>query len=110
MARRDVEKDEFIRALRVVNLRALHRITRITSPPTRSPCYYGIDTPTKEELIAAQKDIEAIRQFVNADSLAYLSVGGLHAVVGDERGPRQRFCNACFTGEYPAQAMPETLR
>lgn len=99
---------KIVSMLRAAGAKEVH--LRISSPPTRSPCYYGIDTPTKEELIAAQQDVEAIRKYVNSDSLAYLSVEGLHAVVGDERGPRQRFCNACFTGDYPASAMPETLR
>ena len=70
---------------------------RISSPPNTHSCFYGIDTPTRGELIAAQQDLESIRSYLTADSLAYLSVKGLHASVGDTSG---RFCNACFTGEY----------
>ncbi len=99
---------KIVSMLRAAGAKEVH--LRISSPPTRSPCYYGIDTPTKEELIAAQQDVEGIRKYVAADSLAYLSVEGLHAQVGDERGPRQKFCNACFTGEYPAGNIPEELR
>jgi amidophosphoribosyltransferase len=72
---------------------------RISSPPTVGPCYYGIDTPTREELIAATQPIEDIRRWVGADSLAYLSQEGLLAAVGDE--PGQRHCTACFSGRYP---------
>jgi amidophosphoribosyltransferase len=72
---------------------------RISSPPTTGPCYYGIDTPTREELIAANHSVEEIRQWVGADSLAYLSQEGLLASVGDQ--PGQRHCTACFSGRYP---------
>ncbi len=72
---------------------------RISSPPTIAPCYYGVDTPTSEELIAASSSIEEIRNFITADSLAYLSEAGLYAFLqsGESRG----FCTACFTGRYP---------
>jgi amidophosphoribosyltransferase len=72
---------------------------RISSPPTTGPCYYGIDTPTKGELIAASHDVEEIRRHIGADSLRYLSPEGLLASVGDP--PGNRFCTACFTGRYP---------
>jgi amidophosphoribosyltransferase len=72
---------------------------RISSPPTTGPCYYGIDTPTRGELIAANHSVEEIRQWVGADSLAYLSQEGLLAAVGDQDG--QRHCSACFSGRYP---------
>jgi amidophosphoribosyltransferase len=72
---------------------------RISSPPTIGPCYYGIDTPTRDELIAANQPVEDIRRWVGADTLAYLSQEGLLAAVGDAEG--QRHCTACFTGRYP---------
>jgi amidophosphoribosyltransferase len=72
---------------------------RISSPPTIGPCYYGIDTPLKTELIAASHAVEDIRQSIGADSLAYLSHEGLLAAVGDPQG--QRHCTACFSGRYP---------
>jgi amidophosphoribosyltransferase len=71
---------------------------RVASPPVVSPCYYGIDMPTREELIGAQKTVEEIRRHLNVDSLGYLSREGLHAAVS-EFGP---FCDACFGGRYAA--------
>jgi amidophosphoribosyltransferase len=71
---------------------------RISAPPTQDPCYYGIDTPSKSELIASYKSIEEIRQFVGVDSLGYLSIDGLYKSVQSTKG---KFCDACFTGEYP---------
>jgi len=74
---------------------------RISCPPTISPCFYGVDTPSKRELIAANNSIEEIRQFIEADSLAYLSLDGLLASVGDPSNSRH--CSACYTGNYPTQ-------
>ncbi|MGH9339439.1 MAG: amidophosphoribosyltransferase [Acidobacteriota bacterium] len=70
---------------------------RISSPPTISPCYYGIDTPTQGELIGADKSVEEIRAFTGADSLAYLSLEGMKEAVKDQ----DNFCTACFSKEYP---------
>jgi amidophosphoribosyltransferase len=72
---------------------------RISSPPSISPCFYGIDTPSKRELIAANQSVEEIRGFLGADSLAYLSLNGLLQTVSPDQ---HRFCTACFTGDYPA--------
>ncbi len=71
---------------------------RVSSPPVISPCYYGIDMPTKEELIGATKTVPEIREHLNVDTLGYLSLEGMHAAVA-ERGP---FCDACFSGNYVA--------
>lgn len=71
---------------------------RISSPPTTNPCYYGIDTPTRDELIASSHSLSAIREFLGADSLAYLSHAGLFAF---NRDGGRGFCDACFTGQYP---------
>ena len=73
---------------------------RITSPPYKWPCFYGIDTGDPSELIAAKKSVEEIRQFIEADSLAYLSIEGLLATV---RGGGGGFCTACLTGDYPTE-------
>ena len=70
---------------------------RISSPPTISPCFFGIDTPTRSELIASSQGVEQIREFIQADSLGYLSLEGLHAAAEAGEG----FCNACFSGRYP---------
>jgi amidophosphoribosyltransferase len=72
---------------------------RISSPPTTDPCYYGIDTPDKQELIAARHSIDEIAAYVGVDSLAYLSLEGLYRAVGATPGT---FCDACFSGSYPA--------
>ncbi len=82
---------------------------RISSPPTIGPCHYGIDTPTREELIAHQHTPDEIRQIIGADSLGYLSLEGLRATA---RRLKRGFCDACFSDEYPvpiedAQAPPQ---
>ena len=81
--------------LRAAGAREVHLL--ISSPPTAWPCYYGIDTPTRQELIAASHSIEEIATYVTADSLGYLSLEGLYAALGEDR---TRFCDACFSGEY----------
>ncbi len=70
---------------------------RISSPPTAWPCYYGIDTPTRHELIASSHTVDEIASYVTADSLGYLSLDGLYAALGESR---QGFCDACFSGDY----------
>jgi amidophosphoribosyltransferase len=95
---------KIVRMVRAAGAREVH--IRISSPPTIGPCYYGIDTPLRSELIAAQKSVEEIREFIGADSLGYLSHQGLLASVADPEG--QRHCTACFSGHYPvAVARPE---
>jgi amidophosphoribosyltransferase len=76
---------------------------RISSPPITHPDYYGIDTPEKEKLLAANYDIEGIRKIIGADSLAFLSVDGIYRAMGEEkRDPlRPQFTDHCFTGDYP---------
>lgn len=71
---------------------------RISCPPTISPCYYGVDTPSQSELIAANNTIEQIKDYVEADSLAYLSLEALRSSIKDSD---DRFCYSCYTGEYP---------
>ena len=77
---------------------------RISSPPTAWPCFYGIDTPSRQELIAASHSTEEIARYITADSLGYLSMEGLGAAVGDPR--LETFCNACFSGKYPTPMAP----
>jgi len=78
---------------------------RITCPPTISPCFYGVDTPSTKDLIAANKSVEEIREFIEADSLAYLSHDGLiHSCTKGEPETgltKNSFCTACYTGTYP---------
>jgi len=71
---------------------------RISSPPTQWPCYYGIDTPSRQELIASSHSVEEIARYVTADSLGYISLDGLGNAVGDRE--RTTFCTACFSGQY----------
>ena len=87
---------KIVKMLRKAGAREVH--VRISSPPTKWPCYYGIDTPTREELSAAKMSVEEIRQFINADSLAYLSHEGLYWF--EKRVPGEWYCDACFTGKY----------
>ena len=87
-----------VRLIREAGAKEVH--FRISSPPVRFPCFYGIDMPTREELIGSQKSVEQIRQHLDVDSLGYLSRDGMiKAVSGSEDG---EFCHACFTGEYTA--------
>ena len=76
---------------------------RVASPPTAHSCYYGVDTPERSKLLAAQMDVARMRDFIKADSLAFISIDGLYKAVGQE--PRNsgcpQFCDACFTGDYP---------
>ncbi|MRR55798.1 MAG: amidophosphoribosyltransferase [Deltaproteobacteria bacterium] len=74
--------------------------TLISAPPTDYPCYYGIDTPTRKELISSSHTIEEIRKYITADSLGYLSVEGMLKAVGTENTD---FCQACFSGNYPVE-------
>ena len=94
---------KIVRMVREAGAREVHM--RISSPPTISPCYYGIDTPLKSELIASSHSVEEIRRFIEADSLAYLSHEGLLKAVGEDED--RRHCTACFTGRYPvAVSLP----
>jgi amidophosphoribosyltransferase len=75
---------------------------RISCPPTISPCFYGVDTPDKSELIASNLTVEEIRRFVEADSLGYLSLSSLRKAVADDR---DEYCYACYTGDYPTDLV-----
>ena len=87
---------KLIALIRAAGAKEVH--LRIAAPPTRGPCYYGVDTPQRTELIANQKSTEQIRQYVGADSLQYLSLTGLFESV---KGSGQEFCAACFDEKYP---------
>ena len=76
---------------------------RISSPPTAYPCFYGIDTPTRKELIASSHNVDEIARYITADSLGYLSPTGMHEVAGLNRKDPCNFCDACFTGDYPVR-------
>ena len=91
---------KLVRMVRSAGAREVH--LRISCPPTISPCYYGVDTPDKRELIAANSTVEAIRQFVEADSLGYLPLESLREAVGDVD---HEYCYACYTGVYPTELI-----
>jgi amidophosphoribosyltransferase len=91
-----------VKILRKAGAKEVH--LRICAPPIRYPCFFGVDMATRHELIAAQKSIPEIRDFVGADSLGYLSIDGLIKAVGL---PKDHFCLACFTGDYPIPVQLE---
>jgi amidophosphoribosyltransferase len=94
---RGTTSKKLVAMLRQAGAREIH--LRISSPPTTNPCYYGIDTPDKHELIASKHSIEEIAEYIGVDSLAYLSMEGLYRAVESTQGS---FCDACFSGNYPA--------
>ena len=93
---RGTTSKKLVKMLREAGAREVHM--RISAPPTTDPCYYGIDTPQKGELIASTKSIQEIAEFVGVDSLGYLSREGLYRAVEAVRG---KMCDACFSGKYP---------
>lgn len=95
---------QIVRLLRETGAREIH--VRVSSPPIMHPCFYGIDTPTRSELIAANLSVEGIRKYLEADSLGYLSLKSLVKAVNL---PKQRLCLACLNGEYPVK-IPERLQ
>jgi amidophosphoribosyltransferase len=95
---RGTTSKKIVRMVREAGAREVH--LRISCPPTVSPCFYGVDTPNKADLIAAQMSIEEIRQFIEADSLGYLSLEGMLAATGIKPDSS---CVACWTGRYPTR-------
>lgn len=87
---------KIVRMVKAAGAREVH--LRISCPPTISPCFYGVDTPSKSELIAATHSLDEIRKYVEADTLAYLSLAGLRSAVGSQQND---YCTSCYTGIYP---------
>jgi amidophosphoribosyltransferase len=94
---------KIIRMLREAGAKEVHM--RISSPPTRWPCYFGIDTPTRDQLIASSHSIGEICKYLEADSLGYLSLEGMIRAAG---GSKDNYCTACFDGNYPVE-IPENI-
>ena len=91
---------KLVQMMRDAGAREVHM--RIASPPTRHSCFYGVDTPERAKLLAAQMNVEQMRDYINADSLAFISIEGLYRALGQERDMAQpQRCDACFTGAYP---------
>jgi amidophosphoribosyltransferase len=96
---------KLVRLMRDAGAKEVHM--RISCPPTISPCYYGVDTPTKEELIASCNSPEQICKYLGADTLGYLSMAGLRQAVNDKNG---EFCTSCYTGVYPTDLVQLEVR
>ncbi len=94
---------KIVQMMRDAGAREVHM--RIASPPTQHSCFYGVDTPERGKLLAANYDVEGMREFIHADSLAFISIEGLYRAVGEERRNhiRPQYCDACFTGDYPTR-------
>jgi amidophosphoribosyltransferase len=92
---------KIVRMVRESGAKEVHM--RVSCPPTISPCYYGVDTPSKNQLIAANKSVDEIREYIGADSLAYLSLEGLRKAAGE--GDEPFYCTACYTGKYPTNIV-----
>ncbi len=97
---RGTTSQKIVRMVRDAGATEVHM--RISCPPTTSPCYYGVDTPERRHLIAARKSVDEVRDFIGADSLAYLSLEGLRASCGEPAGDPQ-YCTSCYTGHYPTK-------
>ena len=91
---------KIVQMMRDAGAREVHM--RIASPPTNNSCFYGVNTPERSKLLAAQMSVEQMRDYINADSLAFISIEGLYRALGQERDAAQpQRCDACFTGDYP---------
>ena len=91
---------KIVQMMRDAGAREVH--LRVASPPTRHSCFYGVDTPERAKLLAAQMNVDAMRDYINADSLAFISIDGLYRALGDTRdATKPQRCDACFTGDYP---------
>ncbi len=99
---------KIVEMVRAAGAREVHM--RVSSPPTTHSCFYGIDTPEREQLLAARNDVAAMARIIGVDSLAFISIDGLYrAVSGARRDPdRPQFCDACFTGDYPIPLTDQT--
>ncbi|MGK5510951.1 amidophosphoribosyltransferase [Brevibacillus formosus] len=99
---RGTTSNRIVRMLREAGAKEVH--VRISSPPVMNSCFYGIDTSSREELIAATKSVEEIRQIIEADSLSFLSIEGMIDAIGrTDSAPNRGHCLACFNGEYPTE-------
>ncbi|MCO5114052.1 MAG: amidophosphoribosyltransferase [Bdellovibrionaceae bacterium] len=99
---RGTTSKKIIRLVRQAGAKEVH--FRVACPPTISPCYYGVDTPEKDQLIASKHSVDQIQEYIEADTLGYLSHEGMMKAV--DSAPRGGFCSACFTADYPA-GLPE---
>jgi amidophosphoribosyltransferase len=96
-----------VQMIRAAGAREVH--LRLASPPITGPCHYGIDTPTRDELIGSSHSVEEIRAFLAVDSLGYLSLEGMLAAAGQGPDAPPHFCHACFSGQYPTPVAEELV-
>ncbi len=98
---RGTTSEKIVEMVRAAGAKEVHM--RISSPPTTHSCYYGIDTPEREQLLASELDVEAMAKHIDADSLSFISMNGLYRAVGEEQriNDAPQYCDACFSGEYP---------
>ena len=98
---RGTTSSKIVEMVRNAGAREVHM--RIAAPPTTDPCFYGIDTPERDKLLASRYDVAGMAKFIGVDSLAFLTIDGLYRAMGlPGRNPADPgFCDACFTGEYP---------
>lgn len=101
---------KIVEMVRNAGAREVHM--RISSPPSKYGCFYGIDTPSSKELLAHTHDLEAIAKYIGVDSLAYISVDGLYTAVGESKrdAANPQFCDACFTGDYPVELTDQVIK
>lgn len=99
---RGTTSKKIVNMVRAAGAKEIHM--RVSSPPTTHPCYYGIDTPVRDELLAARQSLEEMRKFIAADSLDFISLAGLYKAVG---GYGKGYCDSCFSGNYPISS-PES--
>jgi amidophosphoribosyltransferase len=97
---------KIVRMVRAAGAKEVH--LRISCPPTIAPCYYGVDTPSRKDLIAASQTVQEICDFIEADSLAYLSMEGLLRCCTEGDAVPNSYCTACYTGNYPTRVVDVT--
>ncbi len=99
---------KIVEMVRQAGAREVHM--RISSPPTTHSCFYGIDTPEREQLLAARHNVDEMAELIGADSLAFVSIDGLYRALGQhDRDPaKPHYCDACFTGDYPIPLADQT--
>ena len=106
---RGTTSKKIVEMVRTAGAKEVHM--RISCPPTIDPCFYGVDTPSKDKLLAAQKSVDEIAEFIGVDSLAYLSIDGMYQAVSNN--PRNndapQYCDACFTGDYPVDITDKNI-
>ncbi len=104
---RGTTSQKIVQLMRDAGAKEVHM--RIASPPTMSPCFYGVDTPEKAKLLASRMSIEDMADFIKVDSLGFLTIDGLYRAVREPQRNSEcpQFCDACFTGEYPTRLMDQ---